>query len=403
MEREAEQQRETEVGDFLRTNRLRAGLNLSEAASVLCIREAYLKAIEDGRFGDLPGPTYVAGFIRTYSEHLGLDGDEVVRQLKAEPLSIDGSSELKFPSPMSEGGMPSGAILLLGLFVALVAYGAWYVSSSRDESVAEFISPLPERLVAFLRDGDGVTGMEGSPQGRNAPETSQSRRPIVSDGSATSAEVSPNASREQRQVPNATGNPPDEAAPAAPARDRDQGVAGSRVEIESDSVDVTSAETAQGDRRTTEAADSETSIRESLRIDSTSGNAEASVSTVSPPASADADMQALDPPPSESEPPLPAETESLLEARIVLRVKGENWVEIREGTTGRLVVARLFKPGDTFDVPDTPGLRLLTGNAGGLEILVDGEPVPPLGREGMVRRNIPLNAEQLRSGVLARN
>ena len=33
MEREAEQQRETEVGDFLRTNRLRAGLTLSEAAN----------------------------------------------------------------------------------------------------------------------------------------------------------------------------------------------------------------------------------------------------------------------------------------------------------------------------------------------------------------------------------
>ena len=121
MKREAEQQRETEVGGFLRTNRLRAGLTLSKAASVLCIREAYLKAIEDGRFGDLPGPTYVTGFIRTYSEHLGLDGNEVVRQLKAEPLSMDGNSELRFPSPMSEGGMPSGAILLIGLFVALVA------------------------------------------------------------------------------------------------------------------------------------------------------------------------------------------------------------------------------------------------------------------------------------------
>ena len=403
MEREAEQQRETEVGDFLRTNRLRAGLTLSEAANVLCIREAYLKAIEDGRFEDLPGPTYVAGFIRTYSEHLGLDGNEVVRQLKAEPLSMDGSSELKFPSPMSEGGMPSGAILLLGVFVALVAYGAWYVSSSRDETVAELISPLPERLVAFLSDGGGVAGTEEAPQGRNSSETPQSQRLIVNDRSATDAEVSPNASREQGQVSNETGNPPDEAAPAAPTHNRDQGVARSHAEIESGSVAVTSAETVQGDGRTTGAAGSETSIRESLRIDSTSGNGGASVPTVSPPASAGADVQALDPSPAESEPPLPAETASLPETRIVLRAKGENWVEIREGTTGRLVVARLFKPGDTFDVPDTPGLRLLTGNAGGLEILVNGESVPPLGTEGMVRRNIPLDADQLRSGALARN
>jgi cytoskeleton protein RodZ len=89
--------------------------------------------------------------------------------------------------------------------------------------------------------------------------------------------------------------------------------------------------------------------------------------------------------------------------RIVLRANGENWIEIREGGTERLVVARLFKPGETFDVPDSPDLRLLTGNAGGLEILVDGEPVPPLGAAGMVRRNVPLDAERLRSGELARN
>jgi cytoskeleton protein RodZ len=118
--------------------------------------------------------------------------------------------------------------------------------------------------------------------------------------------------------------------------------------------------------------------------------------------SADVDGQAARPVAPDPEQPPPADTAEALDIRIVLRAKGENWVEIREQNTDRLVMARLFQPGDTFDVPNTPGLKLLTGNAGGLEILVDGEPVPPLGSEGMVRRNIPLDADQLRSGALAR-
>lgn len=300
--------------------------------------------------------------------------------------------------------MPSGAILLLGGFVALVAYGAWYVSSSRDESIAELISPLPERLVAFLRDAEGVTGTDGSIQRQSPPEVAlQSQRSVAVDGPPARDQAPPPLSREQRQITNVTGNPPEEKAPAGAAGTRDQGKAAAQVENESGPMAVSSAERMQGDESLTGTSDSETAIRESLRINDNSRDVEARVSTVSPPASGAAGTQTMDQSAAELKPPSPAEMPSLMEARIVLRAKGENWVEIREGITDRLVVARLFKPGDTFDVPDIPGLRLLTGNAGGLEILVDGEPVPSLGTEGMVRRNIPLDAEQLRSGALARN
>jgi len=387
MEREAEQQREMEVGEFLRAHRLRAGLTLSEASDDLCIRETYLKAIEDGRFGDLPGPTYVTGFIRTYSEHLGLNGNEVVRQLKAEPLSMDGGSELRFPSPMSEGGMPSGALLLLGVFVALVAYGAWYVSTSQEESIAELISPLPERLVAFLRDENGVAGTEGSVQRQDASEAPR----------AANNQASPPLSRGQGQIAGSPGNAQAEAPASSTAETRDRGNTASRTEPESSPVAATSSRQEQGDASVAGAADSETAIRESLRIGGNSANTDARDSTDTPQASGDAGEQSARQPTPDSEAPRTAD------ARIILRAKGENWVEIRERDTDRLIVARLFKPGDTFDVPNTPGLTLLTGNAGGLEILVDGEPVPPLGAEGMVRRNIPLDAEQLRSGALARN
>ncbi len=405
MEREAEQQRETEVGAFLRTHRLRVGLTLSETSDALCIREAYLKAIEDGRFGDLPGPTYVTGFIRTYAEHLGLDGNEIVRQFRAEPLRMEGSADLRFPSPMSEGGMPSGALLLLAVFVALVAYGAWYVSSMRDGGVAELISPLPERLVAFLSDGSSAADEENSAQRKTAPEMSrrQGTAPVVPQAQAT-----PQAPAEQASRAVSPENPRTETAPLATPETGDQNKAVSPSEPGSASVSAHSPAGTQDEEDATDAAGSQTATRENPGDDRDAGDTEPRASAATPVSSRDADEQATSEATAASEPPLspspPADTDTAgaSEARIVLKAKGENWVEIREEGTDRQVVARLLKPGDTYSVPNIPGLKLLTGNAGGLEIYVDGEPVPSLGVEGMVRRNIPLDAEQLRSGALAR-
>ena len=61
-----------------------------------------------------------------------------------------------------------------------------------------------------------------------------------------------------------------------------------------------------------------------------------------------------------------------------------------------------MRAGDTYEVPNRPGLKLLTGNAGALDILIDGEATPSLGPIGAVRRDISLNAELLRAGTAAR-
>jgi cytoskeleton protein RodZ len=60
---------------------------------------------------------------------------------------------------------------------------------------------------------------------------------------------------------------------------------------------------------------------------------------------------------------------------------------------------RIFRSGDTFKVPDEKGLTLMTGNAGAIEILVDGTAVPPVGPVGAVRRNVVLDAERLKAGT----
>jgi cytoskeleton protein RodZ len=63
-----------EIGNTLREARLRQGLDFPQIETGTKIRAKYLRALEDERFEILPTPTYVKGFLRTYAEYLGLDG-----------------------------------------------------------------------------------------------------------------------------------------------------------------------------------------------------------------------------------------------------------------------------------------------------------------------------------------
>ncbi|MEW5727267.1 MAG: helix-turn-helix domain-containing protein, partial [Pseudomonadota bacterium] len=137
------------VGATLKAAREATGKELPEVASQLRIRLPYLAALEEGRHKDLPGGTYAVGFLRTYAEFLSLDGEEMVRRFKQEAAGdLDARAELVFPSPVSEGRIPGGALLFLGLVLAGAAYGGWYWLSSRDATVAEMVPPIPERLAA---------------------------------------------------------------------------------------------------------------------------------------------------------------------------------------------------------------------------------------------------------------
>ena len=63
-----------EIGNSLREARHRQQLELSEVEQATKIRSRYLKALEEESFDALPAQTYVKGFLRTYADYLGLDG-----------------------------------------------------------------------------------------------------------------------------------------------------------------------------------------------------------------------------------------------------------------------------------------------------------------------------------------
>jgi cytoskeleton protein RodZ len=84
------------------------------------------------------------------------------------------------------------------------------------------------------------------------------------------------------------------------------------------------------------------------------------------------------------------------DSRVTLLARQDSWVQV-QSAENQLLITRILYSGDSYLVPDLEGLTLITGNAGGLEILVDGESISPLGPEGAVRRNIPLEPNALRA------
>jgi hypothetical protein len=67
-----------EIGNSLREARERQGLGYPEIELATKIRAKYIRALEEEDFTAIPGDAYIRGFLRTYSEYLGLDGDVYV-------------------------------------------------------------------------------------------------------------------------------------------------------------------------------------------------------------------------------------------------------------------------------------------------------------------------------------
>jgi hypothetical protein len=67
-----------EIGTSLREARERQGLGYPEIELATKIRAKYIRALEEEDFTSIPGDAYIRGFLRTYAEYLGLDGDVYV-------------------------------------------------------------------------------------------------------------------------------------------------------------------------------------------------------------------------------------------------------------------------------------------------------------------------------------
>ena len=189
------------VGSDLRAARERLGWTLPDLAAHLRIRLPFLQAIEEGRIGALPGNAYAVGFLRTYAQAVGLDPDEIARRFRAEAADVNRKTELSFPAPVPERGIPTGALILLGVVLVIGAYVGWYRMSGNSRPAAEPVAEVPARLAPLA---------EPRPQPGAAPPAP------VNEPGALAAVVAPRPVLAPESPPPAQYGPPTPAAEPLP-------------------------------------------------------------------------------------------------------------------------------------------------------------------------------------------
>ncbi len=127
------------VGGMLRKARIKEGKKLSDVAKDLCIRRAYLEAIEASQYSEIPPFPYGPGFVRSYANYLGLNSVRMVQLFKEEtsPGSTSASKRLPDVEIMAEEAQPNKKYVLIGIGVLLAVYFVWFLFKSSETSSQE--------------------------------------------------------------------------------------------------------------------------------------------------------------------------------------------------------------------------------------------------------------------------
>jgi transcriptional regulator with XRE-family HTH domain len=105
-----------EIGRTLRLTREKRGLSLQQVEEATKIRTRYLRDLENENFDVLPA-VYMLGSLKTYAEHLGLDGAAMTTELKRRLASMQPEQDHAPEDPPSRE--PRGLLASLGRLVGI--------------------------------------------------------------------------------------------------------------------------------------------------------------------------------------------------------------------------------------------------------------------------------------------
>jgi hypothetical protein len=165
-----------EIGNSLREARVRQGLDYPQIELATKIRARYIGALEDEQFAVLPAQPYVKGFLRTYADFLGLDGQLYVDEYNSR-FVVDGLDETPLrrvsPRVRRERGIERKVVLLalagIAALTALVIvawkFGGGDSSGSTPPVVPQQSAPTVLRGLVFSGPGTYLEIRQGSATG----------------------------------------------------------------------------------------------------------------------------------------------------------------------------------------------------------------------------------------------
>ena len=432
------------IGAELASARLERGMQITELAQLLRISRHYLKALEAGDHSNLPGATYVSGYIRSVAREIGLDGEAMSQRYRG---LLDKKSEkpaYQFPidnqQPQRSGAMIASIIVIFGVG----GYGGWYAAGKPDLTAGllgseqpEVASVMPQVEITVTEPDNLIAGDADTLQVATSPAA-----PAVAEtdadaaGAATylaaAAPVDAGLDTPAGGVDADTGDAL--AAVEAPADDQpaddaaltdlaaiDTGAAATGTSATGTSetlqapelgpaADIAQGDVPAADQATGAALLEDTGLAASAATleatpEDTTGAADIAASDAAlQPATTTAQTEAA----TDEVAAVDSETDTvsrggvafarqrLPEQEITVRATGISWVEIIRND-GEEVMTKLMREGEVYVVDSRDKLYLSTGNAGGLELLFHDGSVRAVGESGEILRDLPLDADRLRN------
>jgi cytoskeleton protein RodZ len=339
------------VGGLLRRRREEIQQDIEDVSRQLRIRSAYIRAIEDGKFQDLPGSAYAVGFVRAYADYLGLDGGSIVGDYRDELARRSRQNELVWPSEGTESRFPGGTILVVCVLLGLAIYGGWFYATQSGSNGIKLIGQVPE----YIKNATGIgQAADSNAASSESPKTEAQAAPAPA--STPPESQAPAAGDAQAATPQPAQPPPAVVATPAP------------------STAAPAVVLSQGTQNAPAIAPPPpaSAVTASAEPAAPSPDADQTASAAAAPAIAPA-------------------------AKVVIRANRDSWIEIRD-KDDNVVLQKVLRQGESFNVPDQKGLLMTTGNAGGIVIELEGKALQTLGSLGVVKRGIKLDPAALSDG-----
>jgi cytoskeleton protein RodZ len=359
------------IGALLRRRREEIQQDIEDVSGQLRIRSVYIRAIEEGRFQELPGNAYAIGFVRAYADYLGLDGGSIVGDYRDELARRSRQADLVWPSEGTESRFPGGTILVVCVLLGLAIYGGWFYATQSGTSGIKLIGQVPE----YIKNATGIG---------QAAENSEATQP---ESPKTEAQAAP-APASNPPTPQSQANAATTAPATTPTADAGSAASAPQPTTPPPAVVATPAP----------------STAPPAVVLGQGSQSNQTTPAPAAPAPAESTAQAPAAPPAPAASPTTDETASAATAaavapaaKVVIRANRDSWIEIRD-KDDNVVLQRVLRQGESFNVPDQKGLLMTTGNAGGIVVELEGKPLQSLGSLGVVKRGIKLDPAALVDG-----
>ena len=337
-------------GEALKEARCKSNQSLSQISSLLRIRQDYLKAIENGTPDDIPGTTYAIGFIKSYSNYLGIDPENYINSLKTKVQNPELKNSNVFPSPAPEGKIPSVMVIFTTILITggiVLIWNNLQKTSTDLSNQHDVIKPQTNTITAV-----------GEREKQNSDPRSSPKKKVLTKNSLRHGE---------KIVVSKT----------TPDNNLNNKKYKSVKLIENNGIEPTDSPSVTTKR--TKKKSPETASINSSSIHETTDQFQAKAKTNV------VDVKRLKVSNGSSIVALPSFT---------IQATADSWIQIK-ALDSNILLSRILKTHETYNVPNRNDLLLSTGNIGALVIRINGKKIPKYTGSMRVVKDIALTKENL--------